>query len=497
MSTLHLKKSVEQGQSKYFITLENLRNILNVLRTAAKALPYQRFNLQASGHNAPHPPVAHSGASQSSPGQPSGAPAVQQQQDVKFTPKLPQAIPSIPQTPQIPPAPQIHRTPQIPPAQPHSQPAVVAPVQAGTQSQLQGQSQVQTSPRPPSAARKPHPTVPSPAEAGPSTATPPAHTATPAAVNPPTPSHVASSPQTPRSPRGKTAKPRTPAKRRSNTKTAVTPAASALTPAAASTPAAPPTPATAPTPTNAAVPMPSPAMVPAQSPAADLATSSGASAPAGIKREREEELLAASELPPSAPSPKKVKTEWEGPPSEALIKKQAEVESIQTDEDAAKFYEGMAELFRTMSSEHEQDMTTLSQTLDEILKGYPGDTELSNGAGPSSPSRLPEPDESEFLDFTYCMEEDTGSKAPTPELQASSTNPSPGSGSDSEGGHGSSTGFDPARIASDDIEEVPDVLRLGLWKEIDGGESAYYQGSDAWKWDGMMPSEQGWPIFDS
>ncbi|KZT06129.1 uncharacterized protein LAESUDRAFT_726348, partial [Laetiporus sulphureus 93-53] len=117
VTTFWQKKSVEQGQSKHFITLENLRNSLNVLRTAARALPYQRFNLQASDHNAPHPSVAHSCPSQSSPGQPSGATAVQQQQDAKFTPKLPQAIPNIPQTPQIPPAPQIHRIPQMPPAQ--------------------------------------------------------------------------------------------------------------------------------------------------------------------------------------------------------------------------------------------------------------------------------------------------------------------------------------------------------------------------------------------
>lgn len=119
------------------------------------------------------------------------------------------------------------------------------------------------------------------------------------------------------------------------------------------------------------------------------------------------------------------------------------------------------------------------------------DLGASNG-GVSSPIK----DEFvEFFDFSsYAAheEDDTGSKANTPELiSSSSTNPSPESGSEADPAHH-------ATMQSEiKMEEFSDPLRLGTLKEIDGGESAYYQ-SNEWRWDtAMNTQEQPWAIFNS
>ena len=45
-----------------------------------------------------------------------------------------------------------------------------------------------------------------------------------------------------------------------------------------------------------------------------------------------------------------------------------------------------------------------------------------------------------------------------------------------------------------DRESIPQEL----WRAIDGGESAFYNSSDNWKWDGTMPSmEQPWAFYSS
>jgi hypothetical protein len=105
----------------------------------------------------------------------------------------------------------------------------------------------------------------------------------------------------------------------------------------------------------------------------------------------------------------------------------------------------------------------------------------------------------DFLDFTSCAADDADSKPTTPDLvSSSSTNPSPESAADPvDAGH-SSTGVlsDSTKSVNFKLEDTDegDPFRLGGWKEIDGGQSAYYQ-SNKWDWDTPMGSqEQSWAV---
>ncbi len=208
--------------------------------------------------------------------------------------------------------------------------------------------------------------------------------------------------------------------------------------------------------------------------------------------------------------PKKVKTEWEGPPNDALKKREETVENIKTEEDASQFLEQMTELIKMAGEGQESTLSSdISETLDMILKGYSaapdggeGTSISSLGEGSSTGGRPPTPsipgaDEFvEFFDFssfeTEAIDDDEGSKAPTPDLvSSSSTNPSPESGSEADLAHHALT------FSDFKTEEPSDPLRLGTFKEVDGGESAYYQSTE-WKWDGPMTTlEQPWAIFTS
>jgi hypothetical protein len=77
----------------------------------------------------------------------------------------------------------------------------------------------------------------------------------------------------------------------------------------------------------------------------------------------------------------------------------------------------------------------------------------------------------EFLDFSFGTVEDEDST--TPHL-VSSSNPSPESNHDAESGHDLLASASPSTI---DVktEDFSGPLRLGTWKEIDGGEAAYFQ----------------------
>lgn len=189
-----------------------------------------------------------------------------------------------------------------------------------------------------------------------------------------------------------------------------------------------------------------------------------------------------------------------------MVKKQEAIDDIKTEEDASAFLEHMAELIKLAAGDEGQESLTsdISQTLDEILKGYGGPvTDLPESSSsmlselPSvSPAAVKPPVDEfvEFFDFSSfgnVDDDDSLSKAPTPDLiSSSSTNPSPESNSESDAAHHA--------LTSDvKVEERPDPLRLGVFKEIDGGESAYYQNPD-WKWDSPMPTlEQPWAIFTS
>jgi hypothetical protein len=241
----------------------------------------------------------------------------------------------------------------------------------------------------------------------------------------------------------------------------------------------------------------------------------------GVKRPPEEDVATLTSVAPSeaeasnAPSPKKAKTEWEGEPSEALVKRQQEIDNIKTDDDAAAFFDRMKELFDMTASTDNEIHHDIASTLGQILAGVaqdPADAAATaaalsvHGAGDAgppptalSPHLGPANDAfSEYIDFssfTTLEDEDNDSKAPTPDLVPSSeTNPSPESGS--EGDLLGSTGS-PDKTKIDEPGDRSDPLRLGAFGEIDGGESAYYQTSE-WKWDGPMHTlEQPWAIFTS
>ncbi|KAF8072116.1 hypothetical protein FPV67DRAFT_1411823 [Lyophyllum atratum] len=313
-----------------------------------------------------------------------------------------------------------------------------------------------------------------------STPTPPysASTPLPSAA---TPTQTASSPQAPKSPKGKPpVKPKNPPKRRPSVKNQ---------PASTSAP-----------------------------PAAEQAQTSTTSSGGNVKRPREEDAphnfgaspVASGSGVASEPSPpKRIKTEWEGPPSDVLKKKTEAVENVKTEEDASAFLEQMTELIKMAGEGQESLSSDISETLDMILKGYGTIPEgsdalalssfggLGESSMPSTSIKPPADEFVEFFDFSSfgTIDDDNGddSKAPTPELvPSSSTNPSPESGSEADAAHH-------ALLSSTEpkTEELPDLLRLGPWKEIDGGESAYYQSGD-WKWDSPMPTqEQPWAIFGS
>ncbi|KAF9256357.1 hypothetical protein L218DRAFT_911412 [Marasmius fiardii PR-910] len=324
------------------------------------------------------------------------------------------------------------------------------------------------------------------------TPTPPANPSTPAA-NAATPTH-ASSPQTPKSPKSKApVKPqRTTSKQRrpsttNNTKPNITPTATPVT-----------EPAQIPTP-GVKRPRDEDELVTSNVAAVQSTSTSSASA------EPSSQAGVASEPSP----PKKLKSDWDGPPSEALIKKEEAVEGIKTTEEASAFLEQMIMQISNADDGGANSLSVdISETIDMILKGCSTvpDGESGNGMssllggdiGASSGVTSPTKDEFvEFFDFSsYAAheEDDAGSKANTPELiSSSSTNPSPESAAGSE--------TDPAHhntMQSDiKVEEFSDPLRLGTLKEIDGGESAYYQPNE-WKWDGAMNTlDQPWAIFNS
>ncbi|KAJ7494586.1 hypothetical protein B0H11DRAFT_2002483 [Mycena galericulata] len=194
------------------------------------------------------------------------------------------------------------------------------------------------------------------------------------------------------------------------------------------------------------------------------------------------------------PSPPKRQKQWEGPPSDALKARAEMVENVKTEEDGAAFLEQMTELFKMAAgNDGQQDSMTsdFSETLDTLFKGFgavpdDGASGMSSlgmgGEGSGVPQDGAPPVVDEFTTL--------GSKAETPDLiSSSSTNPSPESGSEG----------DPHQALTSDVksEDFTDHLRLGVWKEVDGGESAYFH-SGQWKWDSPMQSlDQPWAIFNS
>ncbi|KJA23009.1 hypothetical protein HYPSUDRAFT_163989 [Hypholoma sublateritium FD-334 SS-4] len=223
------------------------------------------------------------------------------------------------------------------------------------------------------------------------------------------------------------------------------------------------------------------------------------------KRPREEDAVFDMGTPGNSgvanePSPpKRSKTEWESPPSEESRKRQEAVDNIKTEEDASQFLEQMTEYIK-QTAEHEA--TDISETLDMILKGYPNSGDgfgsmsmVDLGSGREA-SPMADPIFDQFIDFSFgTNDDDDGSKAPTPDLvSSSSTNTSPESNHEADPSHHTLNSTSSSELKT---EDTADMLRLGPWKDIDGGEASYYQ-TNEWKWDSPMPTmEQPWAIFNS
>ncbi|KAI0366315.1 hypothetical protein BV20DRAFT_972041 [Pilatotrama ljubarskyi] len=428
---------------RYFMSLDSIKMMMKQVQAAAEAFK----NYVANMSNGASMPPAQPGA----PGQP--GPSMLQR----------------PPTMQIQQPPVV---PSLPPGPPPSK-AVVAPHSVPTP--------IQKKPTPKPQAESP--SAPTPAAATPATGAP-------------TPTHM-SSPQTPKSPRNKPApKPKQPPKPRRvsakpppATPTAV-PASPAAGPSETKPPATPAAPASAPTP----------------------------DASAGSKRPREEEPAAPSSSAAAQPAAKKIKTDWDEPPSDTLTKRQEQADAVKTDEDAIKFIEQMSNWLSQVEGDGQDSLKSeIADSLGEILKAYPDvpdDGGLSSLAGSSwldsitvgsaSPKQgATTVDPSDFFDFTsYDLpEEDGGSKAATPDLvqASSSVGPSPGSASETEAHPPASSGTDTAKIADPKSEASEgDAIPQELWRAFDGGESAFYNASDAWKWDQPMPAQdQPWAFYSS
>ncbi|KIK96023.1 hypothetical protein PAXRUDRAFT_11085 [Paxillus rubicundulus Ve08.2h10] len=469
MTVARQRQLVSTSSPQYIITLMTLRSMQTQIQKVNEDFEnrWRAIRMAAAAHAQQHagpiPPVTRP-----IPGAPLPISPAQ---------NMPQtSSPSVPsingrQAPiNPPPAQQSHLQPHsLSQLQSHAQPPPQSHHHHQPQHHSQSQSQPVKKPVPPS------PSVP-PAHLASPTPPPPVASASTPVSSAATPQTTAGSPQTPKSPKSKAA-----------TKTRAAPRPSRKPSTTGKGPAMPET---------------APPSV------------------AGVKRPPEDDVAALTNAAPSetdannAPSPKKVKTEWDGEPSEALVKKQQEIENIKTDDDATAFLDRVKELFAMTASADNEIHSDIASTLDQILAGVaqePTDAAATaaafsaygsaDGLPPSalSPHMGPANDAFlEFIDFssfTTLEDEDNDSKAPTPDLVPSSeTNPSPESGSE-----GDSLGSlpSPDKTKTDEPGDYSDPLRLRSLREVDGGESAYYQ-ADNWKWEGSMPTpDQPWAMFTS
>ena len=277
-----------------------------------------------------------------------------------------------------------------------------------------------------------------------------------------TPAITAPSPQTPKSPKGKAAaKPKPQPRRKVSAKTN-----SVETSA----------PTVAPTPTS----------------------STSQETRGGAKRTRDDEIEGATPGAPSAPSPKRVKSDWEGQPNEEARKRDEQAEGVKTDDQALAFFETVTKFI----DENPESAEAASNALDEILRTYPPAPDIDDAAmassfhfgdlPPTSPHPLGNDVFGEFIDISAF--DDT----PTPDLVAgSSTNPSPESTSDQDHPHSGHAGSSPQIPNVKTEDSTYELLRPGVWKEISGGDAMFHQ-TPGWKWEGHMDTpDQPWLISTS
>ncbi|KAH8979605.1 hypothetical protein EDB86DRAFT_632015 [Lactarius hatsudake] len=297
-----------------------------------------------------------------------------------------------------------------------------------------------------------------------STPTPPPPTVSTPTPQAATPGITAPSPQTPKSPKGKAAaKPsKVPARRKGSTKANSLETASSA-PAVASTPT----------------------------------SSTPVDTKGSVKRVREDEADGTTPGVSSAPSPKRVKSDWEGPPNEEARKRDEQADNVKTDEQALAFFETVTKFI----DENPESAEAASNALDEILRTYPPAPDIDDAAMASSfhfgdlPPTSPHPGNDVFGEFIDISAFDD---TPTPDLVAgSSTNPSPESTSDQDHPHTGHAGSSP-HIPNVKTEDTSyELLRPSVWKEISGGDAMFHQ-TPGWKWEGHMDTpDQPWLISTS
>ncbi|KAF8659053.1 hypothetical protein AX16_001925 [Volvariella volvacea WC 439] len=467
----HQRHLVSSSNPRYFLNLERLRQMHT-----------QLFAIASRMRNMVRPPMSG---------------IVSQQQAPQLHPQmLSQGVvrhPAIPVQGQTPP--QAQASPNAPPIQhPHLSSPSSQPVSAGDRPMVSLRPPVprNTKANPNPVASGPVPGAVVSAAAVSTPTPPPAPSASTPVPTASTPSQSAASPQAPKSPK---------------TKGQATPK---LKPK--SQPRRPP--------------RAQPATEPVQSP----------SASGSVKRQREEEGAVFSATSPatgSAPAngpspPKKVKTEWEGQPPSG--EETTPADEVKTQEQANQFLEQMTELIKMASSNAPESLANdISGALDQILTSYSGSADPSDGLNglpslgvdsgasgqdASSASSNVADEFTQFFDFSSLEEDDlsikpvgnasSASKAPTPELVGPSSAPtsSPESVSEAESSyhpHASSSTIatNVTSQSTSKTEDISEYLRLGFWKEPDGGESAYFQTTD-FKWDSpVTQQEQPWAMFPS
>lgn len=497
------------GQPRYIMPFENLQGIAGEVQKILSMLSQQEAMVLAKSQRMQEQAQV---AAQLQSGQP------QHLQQSPHPPQVPGQLthphPNGPHPSTMPvngPAqspPNMIQHPSQPLSQPPQPPVMAMPLQPGYPTQSAPSPSHRAAPinlQPPPTKRKPV-NAPTPSNAAPS----PAGVSTPAPTNAPTPNAAttsASPSAMPKSPKVKTKSKQVrrkastaPIPQNQNANANAPGSSSHLTSNAPSVPIAPPVPQALPT---TQVPEP-------------LQQQGSSGVNGSMKRAREEEGGSGSNVAPSPlgdpsvvvdqPSPpKRAKMEWDGPPSEEMQQRKAMIEDVKTEEDTTQFLAQMSELFK-MAGNDSQQASDFTELTTEILKGVnqvPGMGLLDSGDGSGAglddvfgtgtsldQSMLAggiKDDLEQYFDFARLGGEEDDSKTPELVSSSSTTNTSPGSNS----GHDSNseTVGTSAVSLSNEIknEDLMDLTYLGLWKELDGGESASYQSND-WKWDGVMTS---------
>lgn len=497
------------GQPRYIMPFENLQGIAGEVQKILSMLSQQEALMAAKAQQSHRMQGQAQAAAQQQPGQPQ---LLQQSPHPSQVPgQLTHPHPNGPHpstmqvngSAQSPPNMMQHPSQPLP--QPSQPPTMAMPLQPGYSTQSApspSHRAVSINLQPPPTKRKPV-NAHTPSNAAPS----PAGVSTPAPANAPTPNPATtstSSSAVPKSPKVKAKSKQVrrkvstaPIPQNQNANANASGGSSHLTPNLPSVPTAP--------------------SVPQATQAPEPLQQQGSSGVNGnMKRAREEDGGSGSNVAPSPlgdssvvmdqPSPpKRAKMEWDGPPSEEMQQRKAMIEDVQTEEDATQFLARMSELFKMAGSDSQQasDFTDFTT---EILKGVnqvPGVGLSENGGGSGAglddvfgtgtsldQSMLAggvKDDLEQYFDFARLGGEEDDSKTPELVSSSSTTNTSPGSNS----GHDSNTETvgTSAVLSSNEVktEELMDLTYLGLWKELDGGESASYQSND-WKWDGVMTS---------